>query len=94
MAEPVFSQKTLIPIGLCMTILTAVISFHIWLMGQFGVVNKSLDAINYRLDLATVQGADRWTAAHQKIWELEMRSANPTLKIPSTWEITSQHQAK
>jgi hypothetical protein len=99
-----FTQNTMIPLGMMVTIVLGAIGFHLWLMTQFtdvknqAVTNlveikRSIDSIDRRVERMESTSRDRWTASDMKIWELECSRMNPQSKYPNVWEIIQQRKA-
>lgn len=91
--RPVIDKHTLVPIYFVLGALAVGYGFLNYLDHRFSPVDqiaRSVTEIGYRLDAIEASLAERWTATHQKMWELQMRQLNPNLVIPNTWEITGR----
>jgi len=69
------NEKTRIPLGIAVATITAFMGGAIWL-------NNSLNKIDARLALIEGGTRDRFSGADMRIWVMQLRLDNPTLKIP------------
>lgn len=69
------NEKTRVPIGLAVCCIGAFIGGALWL-------NNSLNRIDQRLQSMETRMSDRWTASNMKIWALQLRLENPSLRVP------------
>lgn len=91
--RPVIDNKTLVPIYAVAAVLMLCYGFLNYLDDRFKPVDgiaANVVEIGHRLDMIEAVVSDRWTATHQKMWELQMRQMNPSIAIPNTWEITGR----
>lgn len=75
MSESELNEKTKLPLGLVVSCIIAFLGGALW-------ISNSLNRIENRLSAMERQGNDRWTAADMKLWTMQLRMDNPTLKIP------------
>lgn len=75
--EPNFeiTEKTRMPIGVAVGCILAFIGGALWL-------NNSLHRIEQRLQAMETTMTDRWTGRDQRIWALQLRLENPSMKVP------------
>ena len=85
------NANTLIPLSATFAIIVSLASGLWWIKDQFTEikvqfveVKAQVSQVNLKID---AMSKDRWTSQDMTIWELEARSKNPTLGIPSVKEI-------
>lgn len=76
MSESELNEKTKLPLGLVVSCIIAFLGGALW-------ISNSLNRIDNRLAAMERQVNDRWTSADMKLWTMQLRMDNPTLKIPS-----------
>ncbi len=69
------TERTRIPLGIAVATITAFLGGAIWL-------NNSLNRIDARLVLIENGTRDRFTGRDMKLWVLQLKFDNPTLKVP------------
>ena len=77
MSESELTEKTKLPLALVASCIAAFVGGALW-------INNSLNRIDNRLAAMERQVNDRWSGADMRIWAMQLRMDNPTLKIPST----------
>ena len=75
MSESELNEKTKLPLALVVSCIAAFVGGALW-------INNSLNRIDNRLAAMERQVNDRWTGADMKLWTMQLRMDNPSLKIP------------
>ena len=76
MSESELNEKTKLPLGLVVSCIIAFLGGALW-------ISNSLNRIDNRLAAMERQVNDRWTSSDMKLWTMQLRMDNPSLKIPS-----------
>jgi hypothetical protein len=69
------NEKTKVPLGVVIACLTVFIGGALW-------ITNSLNRIDNRLIAMETRMTERWTAADMKLWAMQLRMENPSLKVP------------
>ena len=75
MSESELTEKTKLPLALVVSCIAAFVGGALW-------INNSLNRIDNRLAAMERQVNDRWSSADMKLWTMQLRMDNPSLKIP------------
>jgi len=79
MPESELNDRTKMPLSVVISCIAAFIGAALW-------INNSLHRIDNRLAAMEARVNDRWTSADMRIWAMQLRMDNPSLKIPPTSE--------
>ena len=74
LAQAILNQDSLITVGSALVVVASVASAVWWLAGK-------INAFDNRLERMERDRAESWTRKDQKIFVLELRLHNPTLKV-------------
>ncbi len=89
----VLSEKTLVPLGVVVSVLCTLFPAYLWLQSEFASTRKHVDTkieaidtrlrgVEQRLDRIELQASERWTETDMRLWVLEFARRNPRLSVP------------
>ena len=89
----IIDKRALVPVYVIGGVLAVLFLALNYLDNRFAPVARietNVRDIGYRLDEIEGILADRWSATHQKMWELQLKQMNPSLQLPNTWDIVGR----
>ena len=86
---PILSQGALVPLGLVLALVVAVLSAHTYLESRFRGLETLLESLDRRLERVEESQAEGLRLEIFRLWVSEFGRLNPTIKLPESVRVPS-----